>query len=176
MIATLSVDRLLAAAARVGVDLAKTATDGNLYLWHTPEQEVVYIGKSASDKRVADERSWCELDPSSQILSGIVTLLRVNRAELTPLLYDPDGFDASRWRALIAAHQWEGSVIDALQRDLADRALTAVEVEKLLIRIGVRYGTPLGNAWDASQWEGPIGKTPDTLAAIAVLADQGFNP
>lgn len=176
MIATLSVDKLLDAAARVGVLLTQTETEGNLYIWHTSGREVVYIGKSASDKRVNDERKWRNLDPRDQIYSGIVTLLRANHAELQPLKYDPDEFEAARWRTLVEADQWSGAAILALQNDLATRPLTPAEVETLLIRIGVRYGTPLGNARDASQWENPIGSTTDTLAAITVYADRNFTP
>ncbi len=66
MIATLAVDTLLTAAARVGVTVTRAEVDGNLYVWHTPEDDVVYIGKSASNKRTADERRWRELDPSAE--------------------------------------------------------------------------------------------------------------
>lgn len=71
---------------------------------------------------------------------------------------------------------WGGELVSDLQQDLASRALIAEEVEELLIRIGVRYGTPLGNAQFASQCGGPIGKSVDTLAAIAVFADLAFTP
>lgn len=174
MIATLTVDQLLSAAARVGVSLTPTATEGNLYLWHTPAREVVYIGKSASDKRVNDERKWREYDPRDWIYSGIVTLLRANHAELQPLHYDSAAYDAAVWRSRVDSDKWTGPAIIALQEDLATRSLTSTEVETLLIRIGVRYGTPLGNSRDASQWENPIGTTADTLAAIAVHADHSF--
>jgi len=176
MIATLSVDRLLSAAARVGVVLKKTDSGGNLYLWHTPELDVVYIGKSASDSRVRDETAWMASDPKWEIFSGIITLLRVNKAELQPLRYEPDEFDPAAWRELSEAHHWNGPAIDYLHAVLESRPPTPEEVERLLIRIGVRYGTPLGNSQFASQWEGPIGKITDTLAAISVGGDEDFIP
>jgi hypothetical protein len=49
------------------------------------------------------------------------------------------------------------------------------QVEKLLVRIVVRYGVPIGNSQFASQWEKPIGTVPDTLAALAVCYDPSFK-
>jgi len=82
MVAVLAVSTLIRAAARVGIELVEVDDGGNPYVWHTPlpERAVVYIGKSASDKRVADEGKWRELDPRNTIYAGIVTLFRVNRA------------------------------------------------------------------------------------------------
>lgn len=48
MVATLAVPTLIEAARRIGVELHKVNSGGNLYVWHTPppEEAVVYIGKS----------------------------------------------------------------------------------------------------------------------------------
>lgn len=174
MVATLSVDALVVAAARVGVTLNPTVSGGNLYVWHTPEGEVVYIGKSASNKRTSDEIRWSNKDPREGIYSGIMTLLRANKAQLQPLMFLPEEFDSSAWRRL--ADTWEGPIIASLREDLADRALTVEEVEVLLVRICVRYGIPIGNSQFASQWENPIGTSTDTLAAMSVHADETFRP
>ncbi len=174
MIATLSIDTLVAAAARVGVKIDLTDDANNLYVWHTPEREVVYIGKSASGRRTRDETKWRDWDPRDEIVSGIVTLLRANKAALQPLRYDPSEFDQSAW--LILAETWSGPVVDTLRSYLTDHAPTPEDVEVLLIRICVRYGVPIGNSQFASQWETPIGSPMDTLAAISVFADDSFRP
>ena len=178
MVATLAVPTLIGAARRIGVELHKVNSGGNLYVWHTPppEEAVVYIGKSASDKRPNDERGWRDgLDPKAEIVSGIVTLLRVNRAVPQRLRYDPDTFDASKWRNLRDEDSWSGSALDYLDQALPPGAkLPEAEVEQLLVRIAVRYGVPIGNSQFASQWEGPIGTTPDTLAGMAVYYDSSF--
>jgi hypothetical protein len=61
-----------------------------------PERAVVYIGKSASDERVADERRWRQGDPRNNIDISLVTLLRVNQAVLQALHYNPDTFDSTK--------------------------------------------------------------------------------
>lgn len=177
MVAVIAVSTLLQAADRVGVELVEMDNGGNLYVWHTPlpERSVVYIGKSASDKRVADERRWREGDPRNTIDIGLVTLLRVNRASPQALRYDPDTFDSSKWRTLRDAGAWHGTAFDNLDESLMGSAgMDAKEIEKLLIRIAVRYGAPIGNSQFASQWENPIGTIPDTLAVLAVASDPGF--
>ncbi|MGH3278226.1 MAG: hypothetical protein ACRDNW_03720 [Trebonia sp.] len=177
MVAVIAVSTLIQAAARVGVELIEVDNGGNLYVWHAPlpERAVVYIGKSASDKRVADERRWREGDPRNTVDIGLVTLLRVNRATPQALDYDPDTFDSSKWRTLRAARGWSGAAFDNLDEALAGHAgPDAAEVEKLLVRIAVRYGAPIGNSQFASQWEDPIGTIPDTLAVLAVDSDPSF--
>ena len=162
----------------MGVELREVGNGGNLYVWHTPapEREVVYVGKAASDKRVREETAWRNGgDPTHRILSGIVTLLRVNHAEPQALRYDPDTFDAAMWRRIRDKDEWSGSLIGRLDDALpAGAMLSAEDVEKLLVRICVRYGVPIGNAQFASQWEAPIGSATDTLAALAVAADASF--
>ena len=116
MVATLAVPTLIKAAHRVGVKLHMVNSGGNLYVWHTPmpEEAVVYIGKSASDKRLNEERVWRDgLDPTAEIVIGIVTLLRVNQAVSQALHYDPTTFDASKWRDFRDKDSWsgEGSMI-----------------------------------------------------------------
>ncbi|MEV6903451.1 hypothetical protein [Amycolatopsis sp. NPDC051372] len=171
--------KLIEAAERVGVELRKTGNGGNLYVWHTPSPEdaVVYIGKSASDLRVENETRWRDgLDPRHQIVSGIVTLLRVNHADLQAFHYDPASFDGRRWRDIRLKNGWSGSLFDRLDSDLpAGYGFSASTVEKLLVRIAVRYGVPIGNSQFGSQWENPIGTVSDTLAALAVDADPSFE-
>lgn len=178
MVATLAVPALIEAARRIGVELHKVNSGGNLYVWHTPapEEAVVYIGKSASDKRPNEERGWRNsLDPKAEIVSGIVSLLGVNQAVPQHLHYDPDTFDASKWRNLRDSDSWSGAAFDYLDRALPLGAqLSAAEVEQLLVRIAVRYGVPIGNSQFASQWEDPIGTKPDTLAVLAVAYDPSF--
>lgn len=178
MVATLAVPTLIGAARRIGVELHEVNSGGNLYIWHTPppEQAVVYIGKSASDKRLNEERGWRDgLDAKAEIVSGIVTLLRVNRAVPKYFRYNPDTFDASKWRGLRDKGSWSGPGLDYLDKALPVGAkLPDAEVEQLLVRIAVRYGVPIGNSQFASQWEGPIGSAPDTLAAMAVYNDSSF--
>jgi hypothetical protein len=178
MVATLAVPTLIGAARRIGVELHKVNSGGNLYVWHTPppEEAVVYIGKSASDKRLNEERGWRDgLDPKAEIVIGIVTLLRVNRAVPQHLHYDPDTFDTSKWRNLQDTDSWWGPGPDNLDKALPPGAkLSEEQVEQLLVRIAVRYGVPIGNSQFASQWEGPLGSVPDTLAAMAVFYDSSF--
>ena len=178
MVAVLTLSTLIQAAARVGIELVEVEDGGNLYVWHTPppERAVVYIGKSASDKRLAEEGKWRELDPRNTIYAGIITLLRVNRATPQALRYDPNAFDSSNWRTLRDARGWSGEAFDYLDKALADHiGPESAEVEKLLVRIAVRYGAPIGNSQFGSQWEGPIGTIPDTLAVLAVDGDLSFG-
>ena len=176
MVAILTVSTLIKTADRIGVKLHKVNSAGNLYVWHTPtpEEAVVYIGKSASGRRLNNERGWRDgLDPKTEIVSGIVTLLRVNRAVPQFLRYDPNTFDASKWRGLRDKDNW--SRLDNLDTALPPGAtLPEEQVEMLLVRIAVRYGVPIGNSQFASQWEKPIGTVPDTLAALAVCYDSSF--
>jgi hypothetical protein len=178
MVATLAVPTLIEAAHRIGVELHKVNSGGNLYVWHTPppEEAVVYIGKSASDKRPNEERGWRDgLDTKAEIVSGIVALLRVNRAVPQHLYYDPNTFDASKWRNFRDRDSWTGAALDYLNKALPPGAkLSEEQVEQLLVRIAVRYGVPIGNSQFASQWEGPIGSAPDTLAVMAVSYDSSF--
>jgi hypothetical protein len=178
MVASLTVSTLIKAADRIGVKLHMVNSGGNLYVWHTPtpEEAVVYIGKSTSDKRLNNERGWQDgLDPKAEIVSGIVTLLRVNQAVPQALRYDPNTFDASKWRDLRDKDNWSGEGLDNLNMALPPGAiLPEAQVEELLVRIAVRYGVPIGNSQFASQWEKPIGSVPDTLAALAVYYDSSF--
>jgi hypothetical protein len=82
MVATLAVPTLIEAAHRIGVELHKVNSGGNLYVWHTPppEEAVVYIGKSASDKRPNEERGWRDgLDTKAEIegFSGTPDVMRI---------------------------------------------------------------------------------------------------
>lgn len=175
MVKALHMDTLLAAAARVGVVLSPTTEPGDLYAWATPQREVVYLGKSDSPTRVRDEEGWRHLDPSAEIVSGIVLLLRVNHAHCEAFTYDPATFDPTRWQAIVAAGDWGGSAVERLWERLLAGPPTVAEVEELLIRIAVRYGTPLGNSQYHSQWENPIDRPADTLAVLAVDSDPGFT-
>ncbi|WP_040837386.1 hypothetical protein [Nocardia brevicatena] len=177
MIATLLLDQLLAAAARVGVELRRIPSDGNLYIWHTPEGEVVYIGKSGSNRRVTNEAEWSKLHPREWTYSGIVMLLRANKAQVQPLHYEPATFDGTKWKLILDQQGWGGTAFDKLAVTLGSgEAPTVEEIEKLLVRIAVRYGTPIGNSQFASQWEAPIGSTSDSLAALAAISDPDFFP
>lgn len=169
----MGVDRLLRAAARVGVIVTPTEDSSNLYVWHTPEREVLYVGKSASNQRTRDETKWRGWNPRDDIYSGIVPLLGVNNALLQPLRYEPASFDASI--CLTFAEPWEGWQIDRLRSYLVDESPTPQDVERLLIRICVRSGVPIGNSQFASQWENPIGSPMDTMAAMSVHADDQFR-
>ncbi|MFE2955085.1 hypothetical protein [Nocardia tengchongensis] len=179
MVATLPLPALLDALRRVGVELQLVTEGGNLYLWHTPAPEyaLLYTGKAASDTRTRQEQTWKDNDdPNIEILSGIITLLRVNRGALQLFRYVPDTFDANRWKVIRDKHGWEGKALDNLEAALPDGTpLPATEVEKLIVRIAVRYGVPIGNSQFASQWETPIGSISDTLAALAVLGDESFE-
>lgn len=169
-------DQLVNAAARVGVVVTPTEVSDNLYVWHTPEREVVYIGKSASSSRTRNETKWRGWNPRERIYSGIVSLLSVNNALLQPIRYEENKFDAARCLSQIEADRWSGSAVDTLRAYLAEQSPTAQDVEKLLIRICVRYGVPIGNSQFASQWETPIGSPMDTMAAISAYADEKFRP
>jgi hypothetical protein len=175
MIATLLLDQLLAAADRVGVRLHRVSSDGNLYAWHSPENDVVYIGKSADDRRPSNELAWSLLDPRETIHSGIVALLRANKARIQPLRYIPAEFDGSKWTAIRDREGWQGKAFDTLAAVFEQGWVpTAEDIEKVLIRVAVRYGTPIGNSQFASQWETPIGSPSDTLAVLAVTSDPAF--
>ncbi|MFD9829023.1 hypothetical protein ACFWXB_16245 [Tsukamurella tyrosinosolvens] len=178
MVKELSVDNLVAAARRVGVALSPVDVGGNLYVWHTPApaESVVYIGKSDSENRLRNEQNWMRSDVANSIFSGIVTLLRVNRAKSRAFNYEPDAFESSRWRGIVERGRWSGPAIDSLEVHFASGdTLKSVDVEKLLVRIAVRYGVPIGNSQFASQWENPIGSISDTLAALAVYDDDSFK-
>lgn len=104
-----------------------------------------------------------------------MALLRVNQAVPQNLYYDPNTFDARKWRNFRDRDSWSGAALDYLDKALPPGAkLSEEQVEQLLVRIAVRYGVPIGNSQFASQWENPIGSAPDTLAVMAVSYDSSF--
>lgn len=172
-VATVTLQELLAAAERVGVTLRRvTSSEANLYVWATPADEVVYIGKQTSAGRLEDEQNWIRGDPGYNVLSGIVTLLRVNRAQLHPLHYATSDYDRERWSTIRNEYDWSGSAFDAV--DEWHDSPSVKQVENMLVRIAVRYGAPIGNSQFASQWENPIGTIPDTLAVLALTDAPDF--
>lgn len=170
MVKTLKLRDMLAASDAIGLDLDRCTEGGNLYAWHTSDDDVLYIGKAASNKRHDEEDSWVELDHTERIYSGFIPLIRANKGVKQRLNYEPERFDPQKTWAVLDRHQWEGPALDTLRAALTDGYTPTVEnVEQFLIRVAVRCGALIGNSRDASQWEAPIGKVTDTLAHQAVL-------
>lgn len=168
MPAATTVEELIRYADHIGCRVETSDTPSDLYALVTPPPDghVLYLGKdeSALGRRAANEARWAELDPEKWELSGIITLIRRNNGKHVHLALK--GFDVQK--ALESGKDWGGD-IPALTAD--DFVWTVQETEKLLIRIAVRLGVPIGNSQFASQWEYPIGKMHDRLAVWAVTAE-----
>lgn len=169
---TVTVAELIACAARVGVTIHRTTPDdANIYVWATnPGEEVLYIGKQSSKRRLAEETNWSKQNYRRELWSPIVALLGENNAISHPLRYDPDvDFDGAQARAAVAAGGWDESAFTEVAKWLDDgsRFCGGAEIERFLIRIAVRSGAPIGNSALAGQWESMIGRYSDTLAFIS---------
>lgn len=167
MVTTMTLDELLSAAASIGLQVSEIDDqDAPLYVWTTPQREILYIGKAASPRRFREEAAWSQQDPTETLLSAFVALIRRNKGEAHALRLD--GYDASVGRE--AAQGWSGGAFNTLATWLDDpRPISVDSAETLLIRIAVRCGVPIGNSKDASQWDRPLGNATDTLAALAAL-------
>lgn len=168
----LQLDDLLIAARKVGLDLRELTDDepdGNLYVWATPNGQVLYIGKAEDPKRTSREQSWVkeEYDPTA-ISIGFVVLMRRHQARCHRLQYA--GLDTVI--ALTALTGWEGGAIDTLAAHLRSGAMwTVPEIELVLIRMAIAAGYPIGNAAGAGLWESQHGGLRNALAAVAVIND-----
>jgi hypothetical protein len=171
LVAVMTIDELLQLARKVGLKLRSIESEdsANLYLWATPEREVLYVGKSVSPKRISDERKFAKSDPTAETVSAFIALVRRNQGVCHPLLIE--GFDPTPSQALLLKDDWGGHAVDVLQTwlDKSEGSISTELAEKLLIRIVVRAGVPVGNSRDASQWENPIGSPMDTLAVLATI-------
>lgn len=161
---------LVKIADGIGITLEEDpAGHANLYVIVCEEGYDLYIGKAASDKRHLEEDGWAESDHTTEVVSGFLSLWRENNASRRRLSYDPASFRPAAALAAIEREGWHGPVFDRARARLeAGEPPTVEEVETILIRIHVRSGRLVGNSSGASQWEAPIGRFTDTLAALAV--------
>lgn len=181
-IATITATELIELANSVGFSLALTADNpgARLYLWTTPEDEVLYIGKADRARpllRTKEEEGWARRHPhGEEFLSGFIHLAHRNHArrhlvQIQPRNGRSDGFDPRP--ALTGIEDWSGPAATNLQaRLLGPQEWSVADVETVLIRIAVRCGVPIGNSAGASQWESPIGDPRDSLAALAADLEQ----
>lgn len=175
MVQLMTIDQLVGIADAAGIRLTEVGEENehNLYVITDPGEINLYVGKSTSQKgdRTDRYRAWAGLDHTRAIHSGIVALLRENGAAPRCFVYDQGQFDPSRMTAIIAKNRWEGKAIDVVQRRAdAGEAPTVEEVEEFLVRVHIRTGRLVGNSQYASQWEGPIGRYPDTASVLAADA------
>lgn len=96
MIRGLNRQALLRACASVGVTFEKKADVDFIYAWVTPQDEVLYIGKAATEGRLSDEKSWATGVPNLRlaraamnnepvILSSFASLVATHQAAVVPL-------------------------------------------------------------------------------------------
>lgn len=168
---TLPLQDLLEVTSCAGITVERSERENaNLYAWvSTDREQVLYIGKAASKRRIEEENGWKEKsDHNTGLHSAIVPLLRTQEGRNVPLRVDPDSFDRSAVPKIIERYEWKGTAIDTALKELPSIHMDSEMVEKVLIRIAVRMGRLIGNSQFASQWETPIGKTYDTVAHFAI--------
>lgn len=173
MVQLMSLDQLLKATAAVGIHLEEVddLDSGNLYVITDPAGINLYIGKAASKRRHLDEDRWKELDYERNIVSGFPVLVVENDGVRRPLSYDPKKFDGKALGDHIATHGWSGGSIDTVKDRLRNEVPPTVEdVEEVLVRTHIRTGRLIGNSQYAPQWENPIGRYSDTVAALVADA------
>ena len=150
-----------------------------LYVWCTTKPDgtpgdVVYIGKSESGSRVANEATWSTQDPHSatKVYGGFTSIVRRNRAVPVPITVEPvpgrrDGFDPTT--LLSAIDGLEGDYYDRLrERVESGPEWSILEIETILIRLAVRCGAPIANSASTGQWSKPWHR--DVRDAMAVVA------
>lgn len=163
---------LIKIAHAVGIPLSESVdSNSNLYLIVDDQGNDLYVGKAASSKRHREEDGWSSMDHTKSILSGFISLWRENNARRLCIDYDDGAFDPAAALSIIEREGWGGGAIDSARARLEDgEAPTVEEVEEILVRIHIRAGRLIGNSDRASQWEKPIGRFADTMAALAVDA------
>lgn len=170
----MTVDDLTKIADSAGIPLVPSSPiECDLYVIADREGNCLYVGQSASQEggRVLYEISLRHKDPTTAIHSGIVALMVENDGVHYAWRYDSDSFDGSRLDEVISGQHWEGEAVDTVQRRVDSRnPPTLYEVEEFLIRSHVRTGCLIANSQHASQWDGPVGRFADTVAALAIDA------
>lgn len=172
LVQLMQLGQLLAITDRIGITLrSATIAEANLYAITDPDDNTIYIGKAKSVKRHLDEERFNNrYDRTRQIVSGFLHLVEENDAVRKPLRYEPGSFNPEKLLLLVAQEKWEGEAVTAMLEFVQNSTLTVEQVEQVLIRVHVRTGRLIGNSQFASQWEGPIGKVADTIAAVAADA------
>lgn len=170
----LRVDELRLWWAKAGFNLELVEEEsalGDLYLWVTEENQVVYIGADKNGKRWKNELRWKNEYSRSQISSGFLAMVAENNCHPMRLSYARGGFDAQVLISLINEYEWEGRYIDRLLEELENGWVPSfLQVEEFLIRAAVRGGKLIANTSHASLWESYLGRLTDTMAAIVVNA------
>lgn len=168
---TLKLPDLLTAARNIGIvihDSELPAKDANLYVWTTPDNEVLYVGKSEDARRGIIEDGFLKGYEPTSITIGFIVLAHRHNAQRHALRYEH--LDTGVVRA--ALDSWEGGAIDALHNDLdTNTPWTVPDIEMVLIRMAVMAGYPIANSAGAGQWESQHGGRRNTLAAVAVIND-----
>lgn len=172
---------LINIASLVGIKLHMTVIpEANLYLLVDQEDHTLYVGKANSEQRHKNEDQWKSSDYRTDMNhSGIVALMAENNSRRVPLSYDPSEFTVEPILQHIESEKWNGTLLDEAILRIKDGLPPSVaEVEEILIRIHIRTGRVIGNSQYASQWEKPIGRFPDTVAALAADAawERGILP
>jgi hypothetical protein len=173
MVQLMSIVQLLKATAAVGIHVeeCEDLDSSNLYVITDSAGINLYIGKAATKHRHLEEDRWKELDYEKNIVSGYPVLVAENEGVRHPLRYDAGNFDGKALKDHISTHGWFGSGVDTVMDRLTDDSPPTVqEVEQILVRTHIRTGRLIGNSQYASQWESPIGKYSDTVAALAADA------
>lgn len=175
MLPLMNFNELIQTAALAGITLSSSdIAHANLYVICDQAGHNLYVGKANSRRRHVEEEQFPQrFNRKTTIVSGFLHLVEENQAERKPLLFDPLNFDRTKLDSLITKYRWSGDAISTLQSFLSTELLTPSLVEEALIRIHVRAGKLIGNSQHGSQWENPIGKPMDTIAAIAV--DEAWN-
>ncbi|KFD44020.1 hypothetical protein IU11_06195 [Cellulosimicrobium sp. MM] len=165
---TLTLSNLVNAAVGVGLRLEPRSVgdrDANLYVWCTPEDEVLYVGKSSNHRRAIDEHGFVRRYDPQSVNVGFVMLQRRQRATCMAFRF----VEVDPRPALTFLEQWEGRSFTRLQEDLNSATpWTEADAELVLIRIAVLAGFPIANSTGSGQWESSFGTRTNTLAALAV--------
>ncbi|WP_237209517.1 hypothetical protein [Rothia nasimurium] len=168
----LSVDELRLWWTKAGFTLEVIEDEsvlGDLYLWVTEENQVVYIGSDKTGRRWKNELRWKNEYLRHQISSGFLAMVAENNCHPVRLSYARGSFNSQAIISLIDEYEWNGSYIDSLLKELEDGWVPSfLQVEEFLIRVAVRGGKLIANTAHASLWETCLGRLSDTMAAIVV--------
>ena len=163
----------------LGLHVTKTPkkVTGNLYAWCRPDGGIVYIGKSESPNRIANELGW--VDQAKPCLrygtwAAFSTVMARHQAEPIMLHYDANKSDleAAKNRA---REDWELDPEDPILKKMMDMLLTyqgqltVSEVEKVLIRMPLTTGNFTANSADTGLWNNKNSSFWDFLAQFAAI-------
>ncbi|AGG68055.1 hypothetical protein [Corynebacterium callunae] len=163
---------LLAMADIIGLHITEVpkGKTANLYVWCRPDGGIIYIGKSDTPSRVANEIRWVD-NARSQIsdhtFAAFCTVMIRQQAAPIALYYDAEKSNLNKAKDLSTREEWDGDMVDQL---LAYQGqLTVSEVEKILIRMPLATGNFTANSTDTGLWGNRLSRFWDHLAQLAAI-------